>query len=57
MGLWERLEIPKKLSAFNLTRKDVEFLIEQYDELKWAIGQNPVEITKEDVRSMFQKMI
>lgn len=55
--LWEKLEIPKKLSAFGLTRDDVEFLIGQYDELEWAIGQNPVTITKEDVRIMFLEMI
>lgn len=55
--LWKKLEIPAKLSAFNLTREDVEFLIEQYDELSWAISQNPVEITKEDVRNIFYQMI
>jgi len=50
--LMDKLEVPKSLSYYKLGPKDIEFMIEQYDVLKAAIAQNPIEITKEEVRKM-----
>ncbi|MEW6680124.1 MAG: iron-containing alcohol dehydrogenase, partial [bacterium] len=50
--LMDKLEVPRKLSDYNLTSSDIQFMIDQYDVLKPAIDQNPVEITKDDVRKM-----
>ena len=55
-ALMARLEVPKTIADFQLTQQDVEFLIEQYDVLKAAIDQNPIEITKDDVRGMMKKI-
>lgn len=54
--LMTKLDVPKAIAAYKLTDKDAEFLIEQYDVLKAAIDQNPMEITKEDVRKMMTKI-
>lgn len=50
--LMDKLDVPKTLTAFGLKQKDIQFMIEQYEVLKAAIDQNPVEVTKEDVRQM-----
>jgi len=50
--LLTKLEIPKSLSHYKLDTQDIEFMIEQYDVLKAAIDQNPLEVTKKDVRAM-----
>lgn len=51
-ALMDKLDIPKSLSVYNLAAKDIEFMIDQYDVLKAAIDQNPIEITKDDVKKM-----
>ena len=54
--LWNKLEIPTRLSALGLSAEDVDGLVDQYDDLKFAISQNPVPISKEDVRSILEEM-
>jgi alcohol dehydrogenase len=54
--LMDKLGVPRKLSAWNLGQKDIEFMIDQYDALKAAIDQNPIEITKDDVRKMMLEL-
>lgn len=52
--LMDKLEVPRKLSYYNLGLKDIQFIIDQYDKLKAGIDQNPVEITKEDVEKIMR---
>ncbi|MEA3494000.1 MAG: iron-containing alcohol dehydrogenase [Candidatus Margulisiibacteriota bacterium] len=54
--LMEKLGVPKSLSEYKLGAEDIEFMIEQTDVLKAAIDQNPIEITKEDVRQMMNQL-
>ncbi len=54
--LMNKLEVPQYIQKFNLTPQDVELLIEQYDTLKAAIDQNPIEITKDDVRKFMNRV-
>lgn len=54
--LMDRLGVPKRLSHYKLGPKDIEFMIDQYDVLKAGIAQNPLEITKDDVRRMMQAL-
>jgi len=54
--LMDKLDMPKSLSVYGLKPKDIEFMIEQYDILKAAIDQNPIEITKEDVHEMMKEL-
>lgn len=54
--LMNQLDVPKSLSFYNLGLKDIEFMIAQYDSLKMAIAQNPIEITKEDVAKMMKEL-
>jgi len=51
-----KMAIPGDLSHFGLKDKDAQFMIDQYDVLKNAIGQNPVEISKEDLSSIIGKL-
>ncbi|MFC1478501.1 iron-containing alcohol dehydrogenase [Candidatus Margulisiibacteriota bacterium] len=55
-GLMDRLEVPRSLSIYGLSSKDIEFMIDQYDVLKAAIDQNPIEITKEDTREIMNAL-
>lgn len=54
--LMNKLEIPEKLSTFGLGQKDTDFMVEQYDTLKPAIDQNPIQITKDDVKMMMREL-
>ena len=54
--LMDKLSVPKSLSDFKLKSRDIEFMIEQYDVLKTAIAQNPVEITRDDVRRILMQL-
>lgn len=54
--LMDKLQIPDKLSTFGLKNKDIEFMIGQYDVLKKAIDQNPLEITKSDITELMQEL-
>ncbi|MFA4981096.1 MAG: iron-containing alcohol dehydrogenase [Candidatus Omnitrophota bacterium] len=55
-ALDEKMGIPSKLSALGLKESDVSFLIDQYDVLKKAIEQNPVDISKKDLSDMLGRM-
>lgn len=55
-ALMEKLGVPEKLAEFGLKDEDIEFMVDQYDVLKAAVDQNPIEITKEDVRKMMNKV-
>jgi alcohol dehydrogenase class IV len=54
--LIDKLDVPKTLSVYSLGPKDINFLIEQYEVLKAAINQNPIEITKEDTRNIINNL-
>lgn len=54
--LWEKLKVPKSLSAFGVDKKGMEFMVAQYNVLTAAIAQNPIDITKEDVRLLLQSL-
>ncbi len=55
-NLMDKLKVPRNLRDFGLKKPDIEFLLSQYDILKGAIDQNPIEITKEDCKKMFQEL-
>lgn len=55
-ALMDRLGVPKSLSHYKLGPTDIEFMIDQYDVLKAGIAQNPIEITKDDVRVMMRAL-
>lgn len=55
--LMDKLDIPRNLSKFGLKQEDIEFMISQYDVLKAGIDQNPIEITKDDVRVMMNNLV
>jgi len=55
-ALMKKLEVPVSMSHFGLGAKDVDFMISQYDTLKAAIDQNPIEITKDDVARMMNDL-
>lgn len=57
VALFEKIGIPKSLSFYGLKQKDIDILIGQYDSLKAGIGQNPVEITKDDASSMINNLV
>lgn len=48
-GLMDTLGVPRSLSHWGLGPKDVDFMVEQYEPLKAAIAQNPLELTKGDI--------
>jgi len=50
--LMKKLGVPEAMTAYKIGQADIDFLIEQYDVLKAAIAQNPIDITKDDVRRM-----
>jgi alcohol dehydrogenase len=52
--LFSQIGVPMKLSHYKLGPQDIQFMIDQYDVLKAAIDQNPLEITKDDVRKMME---
>ncbi len=52
--LMDKLEVPRSLSNYNLNPKDIDFMIAQYEVLKAAIDQNPIEISKDDVTKMME---
>lgn len=52
--LMNKLEVPKSLSNYNLNSEDIDFMITQYEVLKAAIDQNPIEISKDDVVKMME---
>jgi len=54
--LMDKLEVVQKLSNFGLTKKDIDFMIEQYDGLKAAIDQNPIEISKKDISELIYEL-
>ncbi len=54
--LMDKIDIPKSLSHFKLGASDIDFMIEQYDKLKVAIEQNPLEITKDDVKKIMNAL-
>ncbi len=54
--LMDKLGIPHSLSFYKLGPKDIEFLIEQYDSLKLGIAQNPIQITKDDVKKIMYNL-
>lgn len=54
--LMDKLEVPKTLNTFGLEQKDIEFMIGQYEVLKAGIDQNPIEISKENVRKMMKEL-
>lgn len=51
-----KLGVPSSLSKFGLKDKDVQFMAEQYDMLKNAIAQNPIEISKDDLARMLNRL-
>jgi len=55
-GLMDKLGVPKNLSHYKLGPQDIRFMIEQYDVLKAGIDQNPIGITKDDVRRMMETL-
>jgi len=54
--LMDKLEVPNRLSYFGLGQKDIELMIEEYDMLKSSIDQNPIEISKDDVKMMMREL-
>ena len=54
--LMARLGVPTSLATFGLGKSDIDFMITQYDVLKAAIDQNPIEITKDDATAMLNKL-
>ena len=54
--LFEKIKIPKKLSFYGLRQKDLDFLVSQYDMLKPAIDQNPIEVTKDDAKDIINNL-
>jgi alcohol dehydrogenase class IV len=55
--LMAELKIPLNLGYYKLAPSDIEFMIDQYDVLKNAIYQNPVEITKDDSSKMIRELV
>lgn len=55
-GLMDKLGVPRSLSHYKLGPQDIGFMIDQYDVLKAGIDQNPIEITKDDVRRMMETL-
>lgn len=55
-SLMDRLSVPKSLSTFGLKKKDIEFMVDQYDILKVGIDQNPIKITKGDVKRIMKQL-
>ena len=43
-------------TVVGLAAKDVDFMVDQYDVLKAAVAQNPIDMTKDDVRRMMHAM-
>lgn len=54
--LMKKLDVPVSMSHFGLAAKDIDFMVSQYDVLKAAIDQNPIEITKADAEKMMRKL-
>lgn len=54
--LADTLGVPKNLTHFGLSSKDVDFMIAQYDTLKPTVMLNPIEITKDDISKMMKKL-
>lgn len=56
--LADKLEIPKKLTSFNIHKDDVEFLLSAvFGGLKGAIEQNPVKMAEDDMRKILNAMV
>lgn len=53
-ALDRKMKIPS-LTELGLGEKDVRFMIDQYDVLKNAIAQNPIPVSKEDLKSIIEK--
>lgn len=54
--LMDKLKVPRNLRDFGLKEEDIEFMVSQHDVLKGAIAQNPIEITKEDTKKIFNAL-
>lgn len=54
--LMDKLRVPRALSRYNLGANDISLMINQYDILRLAIAQNPVEINKNDVSRMMLEL-
>jgi alcohol dehydrogenase class IV len=56
-ALCEKLSIPRRLSQFKVSRKDVDFIVKDtFSGLKGAIEQNPVPFTEKDARRILEEM-
>jgi len=56
-ALCEKLLIPRHLSQFNVSRKDVDFIVKDtFSGLKGAIEQNPIPFTEKDARNILNEM-
>lgn len=54
--LMDKLGVPKSLSSYKLGPDDMQFMISQYEILKAAIDQNPLEVSKEDARQILMEL-
>lgn len=55
-GLMDKLGVPKSLSHYGLGPKDIDFMIGQYEPLKAAIAQNPMEMTQSDIETIIRSL-
>jgi len=55
-GLMDALGVPRSLTVYGLGLADIDFLAGQYELLKAAIAQNPVDISSDDVRAMLNEL-
>ena len=51
------VEIPTDLSAYSITKDDIEYLVEAASKVTRLLNNNCIELKKEDIRSIYVKLI
>ncbi|MDY2691727.1 MAG: iron-containing alcohol dehydrogenase [Oscillospiraceae bacterium] len=56
-ALVRTLEIPTDLSAYHVSRDDIDFLTDSAFEVKRLLDQNPKPMTKADIRKIYETLV
>ena len=56
--LCRKLDIPQKLTVYGVNKDNINIILDQtFNGLKGAVDNNPVEVTKEEIKKILHEMI